>query len=82
MMLMLIDTREEPNGDDDPREPWIISALRWVFPWPALVVWLFVAGQVLDGWWGVIALWAAIIIGTWRALRLLPESNGLRDYHQ
>jgi hypothetical protein len=82
MMLMLIDTREEPHGDDDRREPWIVGALRRVFPWPALVVWLFVAGQVLDGWWGAIALWAAIFVGTWRALRLLPDSNGMRDYHQ
>jgi hypothetical protein len=82
MLLMLIDTRDDPPPGDHAHEPWPITALRWAFPWPALLVWLFVASQVLDGWWGVTALWAVILLGSWRGLKLMPDSGGLRDYHQ
>jgi hypothetical protein len=82
-MLAFIDARGEPPGGGGRREdPWFITALRWAFPWPALVVWLFVAGQLLDGWAGVAALWASIIVATWRLLRTIPVGPGMRDYRQ
>jgi hypothetical protein len=82
MLLMLIDTRDEPPAGDPRQEPWFITALRWALPWPALVLWLYIASELLDGWAGVIALWGAIIVGTWRLLRAIPEVGGMRDYHQ
>jgi hypothetical protein len=82
MLFMLIDTREEPPGRGDGDEPWLVTALRWVLPWPALIVWLFAAGQMLDGWPGAVALWAAVIVGTWRALRWMPGGGSMREYRQ
>ena len=82
MLFMLIDTREDPPGRGDDHEPWLVTALRWVLPWPALIAWLFAASQMLDGWAGVIALWGAIIVGSWRALRWMPEGGGMREYRQ
>ena len=82
MLFALIDTREPPPSGPSGREPWILTALCWAFPWPALVLWLFVASQMLDGWWGVIAIWCAVVIGTWRALRWMPITDGMREYKQ
>jgi hypothetical protein len=79
-MLMLVDSRQEPPSDDT-REPWYMTALASMFPWPALIAWLLVAGQVLDGWWSVLSLWAGVLIGSWRLLRKLPD-GGMRDYRQ
>ena len=82
MLFALIDTREPPPDGPPAPEPWIITALRWALPWPALVLWLFAASQMLDGWLGVIAIWGAVIIGTWRALRWMPVTDGMREYKQ
>jgi len=82
MVFMLIDTREPPPDGSPKPDPWIVTALRWVFPWPALIAWLFAASQMLSGWPGVIAIWGAVMIGTWRGLRWLPVTAGMRDNKQ
>jgi hypothetical protein len=81
-VLGLIDTRgQPPPGGDETREPWYMEVVGRLFPWPAIIVWLLVAYQVLDGWPGVIALWAGVILFSWRVLKLLPD-GGMRDYRQ
>jgi hypothetical protein len=80
-MLMLVDSRDEsPAGNT--REPWYITALASMFPWPAIIAWLFVASQVLGGWWSVLTLWLGIMLFSWRGLRKLPADGGMRDYRQ
>jgi hypothetical protein len=81
-MLMLIDTREPPDdGNGHSPEPWPIVALGWLFPWPAIIVWLCAASCFLDGWFGVLAIYLAIGLAAWRGLRTLP-SSGLSDNRQ
>ena len=81
-MLMLIDTREPPDdGDDGAREPWLVTALAWLLPWPALIVWLCAASRLLDGWLAVGCIYAAIGLTAWRALRALP-TEGLNQTRQ
>jgi hypothetical protein len=81
-MLMLIDTRDPPGDEPSSgREPWLVRALGWLLPWPALIVWLCVASRVLDGWPGVIAIYVAIALTAWRGLRALP-ADGLNQWKQ
>jgi hypothetical protein len=81
-MLMLIDTRDTPGDDPGPgREPWLLAALGWLLPWPALIVWLCAASRVLDGWPGVIAIYLAVGLTAWRGLRALP-THGLDEWKQ
>jgi hypothetical protein len=81
-LVMLIDTREPFDGGREPaREPWIVSLLDWVLPWPALIVWLCVASRYADGWAGVALVYAAVGLAAWRGLRALP-SDGLNQNHQ
>ena len=73
----------EPHGDDgEPaREPWVLSAIDWLFPWPAAIVWLCLASRYADGWLGVALIFAAIALAAWRGLEALP-SDGLKDDRQ
>jgi hypothetical protein len=81
-MFMLVDTREPPDdGGGSSREPWLVSMLEWALPWPALIVWLCAASQVLHGWIGVICAYIAIGLTAWRGLRAVP-ADGLRDSRQ
>jgi hypothetical protein len=81
-MLMLIDTRIPPDdGGGSKGEPWLLAALGWLFPWPALIVWLCVASRVIEGWIGVLAIFLAIAIASWRGLRALP-TDGLNQQRQ
>ena len=81
-MLMLIDTREPPGDEPGPgREPWLVTALGWLLPWPALIVWLCVLSRVLDGWPGVVAVYLAVALAAWRSLRAFPAS-GLNEGKQ
>jgi hypothetical protein len=81
-MLMLIDTRDAPDeGAGSGREPWFLTALGWLLPWPALIVWLCFASRFLEGWLGVLAAFLAVGLTAWRALRLLP-SDGLSQGRQ
>ena len=81
-MLMLIDTREPPDdGEGSTHEPWLLLALGWFFPWPALILWLCALSRFLDGWFGVVAIYLAIGIAAWRGLRTFP-ANGLSDNRQ
>ena len=82
---MLVETRR-PFGDDEQpsgssREPWLVSLLAWLFPWPALIVWLCIASRVLDGWIAVAAVFTAIGLTAWRGLRALP-TDGLNQAKQ
>lgn len=78
----LVDTRN-PFGDgpEPAHEPWIVTLLDWVLPWPALIVWLCVASRYADGWLGVGLVWAAVALAAWRGLRALP-ADGLDQSRQ
>jgi hypothetical protein len=82
VLFMLVDTREPgDDGSGSSREPWLVSMLEWIFPWPALIIWLLAASQVLHNWIGVVFAYAAIGLTAWRGLRALPN-DGLRDSRQ
>jgi hypothetical protein len=79
---MLIDTRRPPDeGGGSAREPWLVSMLGWLLPWPALIVWLCVASRMLDGWDGVACVFLAVGLSAWRGLRALP-TEGLNERQQ
>ena len=81
-MLMLVDTRHPfGEGDESAGEPWLLSALDVLLPWPALIVWLCVASRFADGWAGVGLVYAAVAIAAWRGLKALP-SDGLDQSRQ
>jgi hypothetical protein len=81
-MVMLVEARDPfSDGEGSGREPWIVSALDWVFPWPALIVWLCAASRYADGWAGVALIYAAVAIAAWRGLRALP-TDGLKQDRQ
>jgi len=81
-LVMLIDTREPfDEGGQPAGEPWILSLLDWVLPWPALIVWLCVASRFADGWAGVALIYAAVALAAWRGLRTLP-TDGLNENRQ
>jgi hypothetical protein len=81
-VVMLIDTREPfDDGHEPAREPWIVSLLDWVFPWPALIVWLCVASRYADGWAGVGLIYAAVGLAAWRGFKALP-ADGLDESRQ
>ena len=79
---MFIESREPfDDGGDARREPWFLTAIDWVLPWPALVVWLLVASRYADGWLGAGLAYAAVLVAAWRALRALP-AEGLNQTRQ
>jgi hypothetical protein len=81
-LVMFIDSREPyRDGREPAREPWIVSLLDWLLPWPALIVWLCVASRYADGWVGVGLVYAAVALAAWRGLRALP-SDGLDQSRQ
>ena len=61
--------------------PWFLTALDWLLPWPALIVWLLAASRYADGWVGVGFAYAAIALAAWRGLRALP-AEGLNQTRQ
>jgi len=80
---MLIDTRDQPpeperNGDEGR---WLGSLLAWLFPWPAIIGWLWLAGLLFDGLAGAIFALTAIILTSWRLTKLFP-SDGLSSHSQ
>jgi hypothetical protein len=80
--VAFIDTREPYEEHREPAgEPWIVSLLGWVLPWPALIVWLCVASRYADGWAGVGLAYAAVALAAWRGLRTLP-TDGLNQNRQ
>jgi hypothetical protein len=82
MMFMLVETREPfDDRDRSSREPWLVTLLGWLLPWPALVLWLCVASRMLDGWAGVASIYLAVLIAGWRALRAWP-ADGLQQQKQ
>jgi hypothetical protein len=82
MMFMLVETREPfDGGGRSSREPWLVTLLAWVLPWPATIVWLCVASRMLDGWAGVACIYVAVLIAAWRALRAWP-ADGLQQQKQ
>jgi hypothetical protein len=81
-MLMLIESREPPGeGGRSGREPWVVSLLAWLLPWPGLILWLCIASRVIDGWTGVLCVFVAIGLAAWRGLRALPM-DGLSQQKQ
>jgi hypothetical protein len=84
MLFMLVESREPFDDGDGPRasrEPWLLLLLDWLFPWPALIVWLCAASRVTDGWVAVGLIFAAIWLCVWRGLKALP-ADGLNEARQ
>jgi hypothetical protein len=82
MLFMLVESRDPfDDGDKPSREPWLITLLGWMLPWPAVIVWLCVASRVLDGWPAVGCVFVAIGLCAWRGLRALP-TEGLNQQRQ
>lgn len=78
--LGFIETPHGPGDDrDGAHEPWLLSALDWVLPWPALIVWLCVASRYADGWLGVGLIFTAVGLCAWRGLRSLPMDGLTQD---
>ena len=82
MMFMLVESRGPFDDRAKPsREPWLVTLLGWLLPWPALIVWLLAASRIVDGWAGVGFAFASIMIAAWRGLRALP-TEGLNQVQQ
>ena len=81
-MLMLIDTRMPPDDSGgSEHEPWLVTVLGWLLPWPALILWLCLASRLIEGWIGVVCIFVAIWLSAWRGLRALP-TEGLNQRQQ
>lgn len=81
-LVMFVESHE--SFDDvggSRREPWLLTVLDWLLPWPAVVVWLLAASRFTDGWAGAGLAYAAVLIFAWRALSALPD-DGLNQSHQ
>jgi hypothetical protein len=81
-LVMFVESRDPGRGDGDAaREPWVLTALDWLLPWPAAIVWLCVASRYADGWLGVALIYLAIGLAAWRGLRAWP-ADGLEQDRQ
>ena len=81
-LLAFIEAKEPFEDRGEPaREPWLLTAMDWLLPWPALIVWLCIASRYADGWIGVALIYAAIGIAAWRGLNALP-TDGLKQDRQ
>jgi hypothetical protein len=81
-LLAFIESREPFDDRSEPaREPWLLTAMDWLLPWPAAIVWLTVASRFADGWLGVGLIFGAIALAAWRGLRALP-TDGLNQDRQ
>lgn len=85
--LLLVDTRDhrpEPDRDRDGDRPWQLvgAALGWLFPWPAVIAWLFVGTVVLRDLVGLLFAFATIAVCAWRGAKAYPKWGGLSDYKQ
>jgi hypothetical protein len=82
MMFMLVETREPwDDGGQSSREPWLVTLLDWLLPWPALIVWLCAASLAVNGWAAVACGFVAIGLTAWRCLRAMP-TDGLNQHRQ
>ena len=80
LALLLVDTRDpEPDHDD---WAWIGRVLSWLFPWPAIIAWLFIGTVVIHGLVGMLFAYATIAVAAWRGAKAYPRWGGLSDYQQ
>ena len=80
--LLLIDTRDVPPEPGPPRRPSaLVALLSWLYPWPAILAWLFIATMVLDGLPGAIAGYVMLCVAFWRMMKAIP-ADGLGSHQQ
>ena len=83
--LLLIDTRDVPPEPEPERRPSVLAAvaaaLGWLYPWPAVLIWLFVATMVLEGLAGAITAYVMLGVAFWRMLSIIP-ADGLGSHYQ
>ncbi len=83
--LLLIDTRDvppEPEPDRGPSAMAVVSAaLGWLYPWPAVLIWLFIATCMLEGLAGAISGYVMLMVAFWRMLHIFP-ADGLGAHQQ
>jgi hypothetical protein len=83
--LLLIDTREppEPEPDPDGRSAGAVlaAALAWLYPWPAVLIWLFIATVLVHGLPGAIAGYVLLCVAFWRMMKIIPP-DGLGSHQQ
>ena len=83
--LLLIDTRDRPPEPEPDRGPsalaMLSAALGWLYPWPIVLIWLFVATVLLEGLAGAIAAYVMLGVAFWRMLSIIP-ADGLGSHQQ
>jgi hypothetical protein len=83
--LLLIDTRDHPPEPDPERGPSALdvlsAALGWLYPWPMVLIWLFVATCTLEGLAGAITGYVMLGVAFWRMLHVIP-ADGLSSHQQ
>ena len=57
------------------------TVLVWLFPWPALIVWLWIGGIVVTGFAGMLFAVSALLVFFWRLSKAYPDW-GLSDHQQ
>jgi hypothetical protein len=81
--MLLIDTRDEPAEPEREHDwSWVGAGLSLLFPWPAIIVWLFVGTVVLHDAVGMLFGVATIAVVAWRGAKAYPKWGGLSDHHQ
>lgn len=84
--LLLIDTRDH-RPEDQPDRPRgtvldvLLDVVRWMYPWPAAILWLFIGGVVLHGVVGMCFAVGALLVSFWRLSRVYP-TWGISDHKQ
>ena len=79
---MLVESRDPfDDGERPSREPWFVTLLGQLLPWPALIVWLCATALAIDGWPAVGCGFAAIALAAWRGLNAMP-TDGLNQARQ
>jgi hypothetical protein len=84
-VLLLIDTRDVPPEPEPERRRSALSLLSatlgWLYPWPMVLAWLFVATVLLHGLAGAISAYVLLGVAFWRMLCLFP-ADGLGSHQQ
>ena len=58
----------------------LATLLAWLFPWPAIIVWLFVGTIVLRDVAGMLFGVVTIAVIAWRCAKVYPRWGGLSDH--
>jgi hypothetical protein len=83
-VLLLIDTRDlppEPGHEGGDAARFVAAALRWLFPWPAIIIWFAIGGLLFEGLLGAAFAFTSMWLMFWRLTKVYPDS-GLNRHSQ